>query len=83
MAPARRRNGRFSALLALSNCSRTIRPFGRPVLRDVSLSHSATSSGSRTVIVLPIRQHCNTPILLGRLQRDVGLKADVLDFLHF
>jgi hypothetical protein len=53
-APARRRNGRAPAPFAFSSCSRTIRPRGTPVFREVSRNHSASSSCNRTVIVLLI-----------------------------
>ncbi len=53
-APASRRKAWLSDFLALSNCSRIIRPFGTPVLRAVSASHSANSAGTRTVSVLLI-----------------------------
>src|SRR5690349_924065 len=58
MAPASRRNGRLSELLALSSSSRMMRPRGKPVLRAVCSNHSARSPGSRTVIVLLICLKC-------------------------
>ena len=59
-APASRRNGFFSDVRAFASSSRMMRPLGTPVLRDVSSSHCARSSGRRTVIVLPIYVECNT-----------------------
>jgi len=58
--PARRKKGRFSALLACSSCSRMMRPRGTPVSRAVCVSHSARSSGSLMVSVLLICPNCNT-----------------------
>jgi hypothetical protein len=51
--PQCRMKGLFSfSRLARSNSSRTNRPTGTPVLCEVLLSQSASSSGSRIVIVL-------------------------------
>src|ERR1035437_6430431 len=54
IAPAQRRNGRLAEFRAFSSSSRTMRPLGTPVLRAASSSHSARSSGSRTLIALLI-----------------------------
>ncbi len=58
--PANCMNGRFRVRRALSNSSRTILPRGTPDVSAAARSHSASSSGSRTVIVLPICWKCNT-----------------------
>jgi len=65
--PARRKKGRFSALLACSSCSRMMRPRGTPVSRAVCVSHSARSSGSLTVSVLLICSNCNTSGAMARV----------------
>src|SRR5258708_28060243 len=58
--PARRRKACLSCARLFSICSRTICPCGRPVRREDSSSHSASSLGRRTVIVLLIIHHRNT-----------------------
>src|SRR6266568_2429507 len=59
--PAKRRKGRLSfRALAFSSCSRTMRPAGTPVRREVSSSQSANSRGSRIVSVLRICHNCKT-----------------------
>ena len=83
IAPAKWRNGRLPEFRAFSSASRITRPLGRPVLRAASSSHLARSSGSRTVIVLLIRQKCNTSTGpsaavrdLARLDRVVQARID-------
>jgi hypothetical protein len=57
--PARRMNGSVSPFaLAFSSCSRTIFPWGTPVLAAVCSSHRASSGSRRTVIVLLICHLC-------------------------
>ena len=51
-APASRRNGCFWVRRALSNWSRTMPLRGTPAFLAAWSSHSARSSGNRTVIVL-------------------------------
>jgi len=76
-APIWRRNRCFPPLdLALSSCSRTSRPMGTPVTRDVSFSHARSSSVRRIVSVLPILNNRNTHELTSKcpllaLQRDL------------
>jgi hypothetical protein len=60
IAPAWRMKRCLPPDFADSNCSRTSRPTGRPVRREVSLSQSRSSSVRRIVIVRLIRQSCNT-----------------------
>src|SRR5581483_196912 len=64
-APASRRKGCPPAPLAFSSCSRTIRPFGSSVLREVSANHGATSEGILTVSVLLMCSDCNTRLIDG------------------
>src|SRR5260370_23757634 len=59
-APARRKNGFLDDFRALSSSILTMRLRGTPALRAAWSSHSASSSGSRTVSVLLIFRNCNT-----------------------
>src|SRR5690242_9784097 len=70
--PASRRNGRSSTARAFSNWSRMILPCDTPAFAAVSFSHSARSSGRRTVIVLPICIQCNTRILIALAKRTIA-----------
>ena len=55
--------GSFSFPKVDSNDSRTTLPTGKPVRRDFSRKRFSSSSESRIVSVLLIRQYCNTPVL--------------------
>src|SRR6266567_5314799 len=66
IVPAWRINNCFPLRsLAASSLSRTRRPTGMPVTREVSRSHSSISSGRRIVSVLLIWQKCNTPVFVS------------------
>ena len=71
-APAKRRNGRPVESLAFSSWSRMMRPLGNPVSRAAWSSHSASSSGNRTVIGLLISRKCNPPAELSDRNADHG-----------
>jgi len=64
-APASRIKGRAPDSFALSSSVRTIFPRETPDFRAVSSSHSDSSSGRRTVSVLPICRKCNTCVAVN------------------